>query len=178
MTRPDPFDLGEALALLERTPASLCALLEHLPQDWLEATEGGATWSPREVVGHLLYCERANWLPRASHILQGGGPLPPFDRHRHLSEYRDRPADALLAEFAEARRQSLATLRGMKLTPADLNRTGQHPDLGTVSLGQLLATWVVHDLDHMVQVARTLAKRYAREVGPWSAYLSVLRDRT
>jgi hypothetical protein len=177
MTRPDTFDLGEALALLGRTPESLRALLEGLPPAWVEATEGSATWSPRAVLRHLLHAEATNWVPRATHLAQGrSGPLPSFDRRYLPAE--ERPIAALLTDFAEARRQSLGALRDLAPTPADLRRTGHHADLGTVSLGQLLATWVVHDLDHVVQIARTLAKRYAREVGPWSAYLSVLRDRT
>lgn len=170
--------LGEAMAVLERTPASLSALLAGLPETWVRATEGDETWSPYDVIGHLIHGERADWVPRARHILAGETrPFDPFDRTAQFTESQGRSLEELLATFAELRRESLAALAGMKLTPDDLNRRGRHPALGEVTLGQLLATWVVHDLDHVAQVARTMAKVYAGAVGPWSAYLSILRDR-
>ncbi|HLN63371.1 MAG TPA: DinB family protein [Symbiobacteriaceae bacterium] len=173
------FELDEAVAVLERTPASLGALLEGLPERWVRATEGEGTWSPYDVIGHLIHGERADWIPRARHILAGENrPFEPFDRTAQFSESQGKSLSELLAEFADLRRASLAVLRGMNLTAADLDRTGQHPAFGEVRLGQLLATWVAHDLDHVGQIVRTMAKVYATAVGPWSAYLSILRDRT
>jgi uncharacterized damage-inducible protein DinB len=176
--RPELFNLSEAVALLERTPASLSALLTGLPDIWVRATEGEGTWSPYDVVGHLIHGERTDWIPRARHILAGERrPFEPFDRTAQLTESRGQSLDELLTTFAALRRESLAALAGMNLTEAHLSMTGQHPELGEVTLGQLLATWVVHDLDHVGQISRTMAKVYAGEVGPWGAYLSILRDR-
>lgn len=176
--RNDGFDLDEAVAVLERTPASLTALLAGLPGTWVRATEGEGTWSPYDVVGHLVHGERVNWLPRARRILAGeAGPFEPFDREAMFRDSEGRSLAELLAGFEALRRGNLAELRSWDLGPADLDRTGRHPALGEVRLGQLLATWVVHDLTHVGQIARTMAKAYRRPVGPWSGYLSILRDR-
>lgn len=172
------FNLDEAMAVLERTPASLNALLAGLPESWIRATEGESTWSPYDVIGHLIHGERADWMPRARHIMAGDPrPFPPFDRTAQFTESQGKSLAELLATFAHLRRESLTELAGMNLTEADLSRTGLHPALGEVTLAQLLATWVVHDLDHVGQIARTMAKAYTGAVGPWSAYLSILRDR-
>jgi hypothetical protein len=172
------FRLDEAVGLLERTPASLSALLSGLPEMWVRATEGEGTWSPYDVIGHLIHGERTNWIPRARHILAGERrPFAPFDRTAQLTESRDESLEGLLAAFAGARRDSLAALAAMHLSEQDLERKGLHPELGEVTLAQLLAAWVVHDLDHVAQVARTMAKVYSQATGPWSAYLSILRDR-
>lgn len=176
--RDTGFNLNDAVAVLSRTPAALTALLDGLPDTWVAATEGGETWSPYDVVGHLIHGERTDWIPRARHILaREERPFDTFDRTAQFTESRGRSLGELLAEFAELRRENVAALAGMTLTGADLSLTGRHPELGEVTLGQLLATWVVHDLDHVAQVARTMAKAYAGAVGPWSAYLSILRDR-
>ncbi len=178
MQQYERFTLDDAVVILERTPASLSALLNGLPERWLRATEGDQTWSPFDVVGHLVHCERTNWIPRARHILAGERrPLDPFDRTAQFVESRGRPIGELLEAFAELRRESIAALLAMNPTPEDLSRTGRHSELGEVRLGQLLATWVVHDLDHVAQVVRTIAKGYTDAVGPWSPYLSILRDR-
>ncbi|MBI3653103.1 MAG: DinB family protein [Acidobacteria bacterium] len=172
------FNLNDALAMLERTPASLSAWLDGLPETWVRATEGGGSWSPYDVIGHLIHGEHTDWLPRARHIMKGETrPFESFDRMAQFSASEGKSLRELLANFAQARRESIAALVEMKLTAADLSRKGQHPELGEVSLGQLLATWVVHDLDHVAQIARTMAKVYTQATGPWSAYLSVLRDR-
>jgi hypothetical protein len=172
------YDLNDAVAVLERTPASLSALLDGLPARWITATEGEGTWSPYDVVGHLINADRTNWIPRARHILSGEtGPFPPFDRTAQFEESQGRSISELLAEFAELRKESVAALLGMRLTSAELGRTGMHDTLGEVRLSQLLATWVVHDLTHVAQVVRTIAKVYSGAVGPWSAYLSILSDR-
>ena len=171
-------DLKDIIAVLGRTPASLKALLEGLPDTLVNATEGGETWSPYDVIGHLIHGERTDWIPRARHILAGESrPFDKFDRTAQFTESRGKSLGELLATFAELRRENVAALSAMNLTEEDLGRKGLHPELGEVTLGQLLATWVVHDLDHVGQVARTMAKAYAGAVGPWSAYLSILRDR-
>jgi uncharacterized damage-inducible protein DinB len=170
--------LNDLIAVLDRTPTTLAALLDGLPEIWVTATEGVGTWSPFDVVGHLIHGERTDWIPRARHILAGESrPFEAFDREAQFSESRGENIGELLATFAQLRRENLETLRGFSLTTEDLHRRGLHPELGDVTLGQLLATWVVHDLDHVGQVARTMAKVYGAAVGPWAAYLSILRDR-
>lgn len=171
----DAFNLGEAVAMLERTPATLSALLANLPEHWERATEGDSEWSPYDVIGHLIDGERANWMIRARHILAGEpGPFPPFDRTAHLNANQGKSTGDLLATFAELRRENVAALVGLKLTDDDLNRTGLHPEFGEVRLGQLLATWVVHDLNHLRQIVQSMARVYTEAVGPWSAYLLIL----
>jgi hypothetical protein len=176
--RHDDLSLADAIAVLERTPAGLSALLDGLPDDWTSVTEGDGTWSPYDVVGHLIHGERTDWITRARHILAGETrPFDPFDRTAQFSEIESLTLAELLATFSDLRRQNLATLAAMNLGDADLGRKGLHPELGEVTLGQLLATWVVHDLDHLAQIARTMAKRYTHATGPWNVYLSILRDR-
>lgn len=171
-------NLDHAVVILERTPASLAALLRDVPEGWSRATEGEGTWSPYDVIGHLIHGERTDWMPRTRHILAGETrPFDPFDREAQFSESPDTPLNELLERFAHLRRKNVAELNLLNLRPADLARAGLHPDLGQVTLGQLLSTWVVHDLDHIAQIVRTMAKVYTRAVGPWSAYLSILRDR-
>ncbi|HEY6121425.1 MAG TPA: DinB family protein [Pyrinomonadaceae bacterium] len=171
-------NLNDAVAILERTPSSLNALLAGLPETWTTATEGDNTWSPYDVIGHLIHGERTDWIPRARHILAGETrAFESFDRTAQFQESQGRSLGELLKLFANARSDSLAALSEMRLTDRDLERRGLHPELGSVTLGQLLATWVVHDLDHVTQIARTMAKAYREATGPWSAYLSILRDR-
>lgn len=169
--------LQKTVALLARTPATLNALLRDLPEDWTLSNEGGATWSPRSVVGHLISGERTDWIPRARMIVQFGESktFEPFDREGYVRETRDKSLPVLLDEFARVRSENLLELRAWKLQPADLERRGMHPSLGGVTLAQLLATWVVHDLDHLHQISRTLAHQYSDAVGPWIQYLGVLR---
>jgi hypothetical protein len=172
------FNLADAMAVLERTPSTLATLLRTLPDVWVLAREGPGTWSPYEVIGHLIHGERTDWMPRVRHILAGTGePFEPFDRYAQLAERRGTSLEQVLATLAELRARNLAELRALELGDADMTRRGQHPELGEVTLGQLLATWVVHDMDHVGQIARTMAKVYADDVGPWSAYLSILHDR-
>lgn len=170
------FVLTEATAVLRRTPGTLRALLAGLPESWLYGAEGPGTWSPFDVVGHLIDGEETDWIPRARIIL-AGGPNPvfqPFDRFRHLQLNRDTPLGDLLDRFARLRADNVAILEGFRLNDTDMAREGMHPELGRVTLGQLLATWVGHDLGHVAQVARVMAKQYRDEVGPWVAYLPVL----
>ena len=172
------FNLDDVVAVLERTPATILALLDGLSDTWITANEGEETWSPYDVIGHLIHGERTDWIPRTRHILSGDKrPFAPFDRNAQFIESEGRTITELLSTFAELRRENVATLLSLNLTQADLEKEGQHPELGEVTLGQLLATWVVHDLDHVAQLARTMAKVYGESTGPWNAYLSILRDR-
>src|SRR5215471_8450393 len=157
------FNLDEAMAALSRTPATLKALLDGLPRNWIENNEGPDTWSPYDVIGHLVHGERTDWIPRAKIILEYGEarPFDPFDRFAQFEENKGKTIGELLDEFAALRQQSLATLRELNISDEDLERTGQHPGLGKVMLKELLATWVAHDLDHVAQIARTMAKQYA-----------------
>jgi uncharacterized damage-inducible protein DinB len=178
VTQSDHFGLDDAVAVLERTPATLSALLAGLPDTWIRATEGEGTWSPYDVIGHLIHGERTDWIPRAQHILAGEArPFDKFDRHAQFAESQGQSLNDLLKTFAELRQANLQILAEMKLTSDDFERQGLHPELGEVTLGQLLATWVVHDMDHVAQVARTMAKVYTETTGPWIEYLSILRDR-
>ena len=166
------------MAILDRTPAAVSALLDGVPESFVRATEGEGTWSPYVVVGHLVHGERADWIERTRHILSGDPrPFTPFNRTAMFDESEGKTSGELLVTFAELRSRNLTELQAMNLGPGDLLRTGRHPDFGEVTLGQLLAAWVVHDLDHVAQIARTMAKVYAEAVGPWSAYLSILHDR-
>lgn len=170
------FDLAEGMAVLERTPAAFRALLAGLPAPWVVADEGPRTFSAFDNVGHLIHGERADWIPRARIILAQGADrrFEPYDRFAQERESAGKSLATLLDEFDALRRENLATLRGWALTPAQLALTGEHPALGTVTLRQLLATWVAHDLGHLAQTSRVMAKRYRAAVGPWRAYLPVL----
>jgi DinB family protein len=175
-TSRQPFALDDAIAILSRTPAAIDALLRGLPDAWLTANEGPKTWSPFDVVGHLIHGEETDWMPRAKLILEDGNPRPfvKFDRFAQFEASAGRTLDALLDEFADRRGRNLADLAALALSDADLDRPGLHPELGPVTLRQLLATWVAHDLDHMMQISRVLARQYSGEVGPWRAYLRVI----
>ena len=168
--------LSEVTAILSRTPATLRALLQDLPEPWLVANEGEGTFSPRDVLGHLIHGEKTDWVPRIRLILASGEaqPFVPFDRFAFRETIGRVPTGALLAEFDALRLANLGFLEGLSLTADQLALTGTHPELGRVTLGQLLATWAVHDLNHVGQAVRVMAKRYARAVGPWKAYLGIL----
>jgi hypothetical protein len=169
--------LKNTLALLERTPASLNALLRDLPEMWAMRNEGDGTWSSFDVVAHLVHGEHENWIPRARLILQSGEAqaFMPFDREGHVRYSRGKTLVQLLGEFAQARAKGLAELRTLNLTPKDLARRGRHLALGVVTLSQLLATWAAHDLTHLHQISRVMAYQYREAVGPWSRFLGVLR---
>lgn len=174
-----PFSLDSALAIWQRTPAALDALLRDLPESLLHANEGPDTFSSFDVIGHLIDGEESDWMVRARLILAQGSErtFVPFDRFRHRRRNAGRSIGALLDEFAELRRANLVELRSWQLTPPQLSLTGIHPAFGEVTLRQLLATWMVHDLGHIAQVARVIAKQQRDEVGPWIAFLPVLSDR-
>jgi len=173
------YDFAAAIALLERTPGALGALLDGLPPQWTRVNEGPDTWTVHDVVAHLIHGEDDDWMPRVRHILDVGdtASFPPFDRTKGMAQSRARPLEELTAEFAERRRASLAALRALHLTTADLERPGLHPEFGAVTLGQHLATWVAHDLTHLSQIIRIMAVQYRHAVGPWAAYLRVVKPR-
>ena len=169
-------EITSATAVLERTPATLRAMLAGLGPEWLDATEGPDTWSPYIIMGHLIHAERADWIPRAQVILAQGANrrFAPFDRFAQFRESEGKSLAGLLDEFAQQRRESLETLAGWNLTDAQLALEGEHPEFGAVTLRQLLATWVGHDFGHIAQIARVMAKQYREAVGPWRAYLPVM----
>jgi len=171
-----PF-LEDCLSVLTRTPATLDTLLRDLPDAWTSATEGPGTWSPYVVVGHLIHGERTDWMPRLAIILEYGPrrPFDPFDREAQFGESNGKSLSTLLDEFSALRRDNLERLRALNLQPAQLALEGTHPALGSVTVRQLLATWTAHDLSHILQVSRIMAKRYKQEVGPWAEYLSVMK---
>ncbi len=168
--------IDTGVAVLERTPEVLVSWLSGMPGELLDAREGPDTWSPREVVAHLLHAERTNWIPRARVIIDQSRDrrFPPFDRDAHLRLLRGVPIADLCLDFADQRASSLATLRRWRLAPDKLLLTGVHPEFGEVTLGQLFSTWVAHDLAHLGQIARVMAKQYREAVGPWRAYLSIM----
>ncbi|HEX4284603.1 MAG TPA: DinB family protein [Terracidiphilus sp.] len=170
------FNLESSLALLTRTPAVLDALLRDLPDTWATCNEGEKTWTSVDIVGHYLYTEQVNWMPRAGHILKHGGHVPfqPFKRAGHLDEAAPRSLENLLDEFARTRAGSIAELRSWNLSPSDLTRRGLHPVLGSITLAQLLSAWTVHDLTHLHQITRVFAVQYADTVGPFRKFLGVL----
>jgi hypothetical protein len=168
-------NLQDTIALLTRTPAALNALLRDLPETWTHRNEGGDTWSACDTVGHLIHCEHDDWMPRARMILQYGETrtFDPFDREAFKTP--EMPLHQRLDEFARLRSANLEELRAWNLQPKDLERRGQHPALGAVTLSQLLATWAAHDLTHLHQIARVMAYQYREPVGPWSQHLGVLK---
>lgn len=170
------FNLETAVEILRRTPATLDALLRPLSGAWIYPNEGGDSWSPYDIVGHLIESEELNWVPRAKVIIAYGEAhtFEPFDRFAMFEHSRGKSLPELLDRFGQLREENLAELERMSLTPEMLLKQGAHPELGTVTLGQLLSTWVVHDLGHIAQVARVMAKQYRDAVGPWQAYLPVL----
>ena len=162
--------------MLERTPAVLRTLLAGLPEPWIVANEGGESWNPFDVVGHLIHGERTDWMPRAELILTRGESVtfPVFDRFAEFEASRGKSLGELLDSFAELRAANLRRLRELAPGPVELARRGRHPDFGPVTLGQHLATWVAHDLSHIGQIVRVMARRYTAAVGPWRAYLPLL----
>ena len=170
------FDLGKTIEVLERTPRVLHAWLGGLSDGWCRSNYGEATFSPFDVVGHLIHGEEADWVVRVRVILEQGEsqPFAPFDRYAMFEASRGKSMADLLHTFATLRAKNLADLRARNLTPDQLDRRGTHPVFGGVTLRQLLATWAVHDLNHLSQVAKAMAFQYRHEVGPWKEYLSIL----
>ena len=171
-------NLDDAIDVLKRTPSVLNSLLLDLPDSWSRTNEGADTWSPFDVVGHLVHGEETDWIPRIKIILNDGEArmFDSFDRNAQFRSSVGKSLSDLLREFAELRAASLATLAECHLTDSDLQKTGTHPEFGRVTLGELLATWVVHDLSHIAQIGRVMCKQYTEAVGPWRAYLPILKE--
>ncbi len=174
------FQLDRTVEILRSTPGTLRALLGDLSDPWMRCDEGPDTWTPYDIVGHLIHGERTDWIGRVQIILEHGElrTFTPFDRFAQFKDSKGKTLAELLDTFEALREENLRTLEAMNLTPEQMDLTGNHPELGRVTLRQLLATWTVHDLGHIAQIARVMAKGYTDQVGPWGAYLSVLKDRT
>ena len=173
------FSLVDAVPILRATPRVLNAWLADLPEGWTSSNEGAETWSPYDIVGHLIHGERTDWIPRTELILAHGDsrPFVPFDRFAQVRDSRGKSLRELLDTFADLRRENVARLESLRLETKDFDRRGLHPELGAVTLGQLLATWVAHDLNHLGQVARVMGRQYTEAVGPWLEYLPLLGSR-
>lgn len=173
------FRFEEAIQLLARTPASLEAFLSGLPEGWIHCNEGEGTWNAEEVIAHLIEAEISNWIPRIETLLQygEGQTFPPFDRFAHLETTAGTSPEQKLSVFKEIRMANLEKLRNLVNPDKDLELRGTHPEFGSVTLSELLSTWVVHDLTHISQITRVMAERYRQDVGPWEQYLSVLNAR-
>jgi DinB family protein len=171
-----PLDLEETKILLRRTPDVLGALLRSLPDAWAHENEGPGTWSSFDVVGHLIEAEETNWILRVRHLIAHGNSavFPPFDRFGFVGRSQGKSMAELLDTFKEARARSLRDLDTLRLSPEDLEREGRHPEFGRVTLGQLLATWAIHDLNHLGQIVDVLARQHTEAVGPWRAFLGIL----
>ena len=172
------FELDKATDVLRRTPGTLNALLSDLPNDWVLSNEGPETWSPYDVVGHLIEGEETDWIPRARIILEQGEarPFDKFDRFAMFEKSKGKSLSELLARFEQLRGESLRQLDELNLTPELLQKRGTHPALGVVTLNQLLSAWVVHDLGHIRQIVRVMAKQYRDAIGPWTAYLTIVNN--
>ena len=170
------FALEEAIPILERTPRTIDAMLRGLPDAWLQCNEGENTFSPFDVVGHLIHGEKTDWMPRGRMILETGDQraFEPFDRFAQWEASRGKTLAELLDEFARLRAANIAALKALQLSAPDLDRRGKHPKLGAVTMRQLLAAWVAHDLDHIIQIARVIGRQYTDEVGPWTAHLRII----
>jgi hypothetical protein len=173
------FELGEVKTLLGRTPEILDALLRGLPEPWVHENDGPGTWSSVDVMAHLIEAEETNWIPRARHLIAHGesAAFPPFDRLGFVEKSKGKSMAEILDAFRRARSRSLQDLEELRLGPRDLERRGRHPDFGVVTLGQLLATWAIHDLNHVGQIVNVLARQHAEAVGPWRAFLGILEKR-
>lgn len=170
------FKLETAIEILERTPETLNQMLSGLSAEWTEANEGAETWSPYDIIGHFIHGEKTDWIPRMEILLSDSEnkTFEPFDRFAQFAESKGKTLDQLLNEFSILRKENIEKLRAKQLDQADLNKTGTHPELGKVVLSELLASWVVHDLNHIGQISRVMAFQYREEVGPWQAYLGIL----
>jgi hypothetical protein len=171
------FDFYKSVQLLERTPNVLDAFLQGLSKEWTLNHEGDDTWSAFDVVGHLIYCDKHNWLMRVKHLMKEGtaAVFPSFDRYAHAALYKAVPSDKLLQTFQMTRKEVLQEIQWMQLQEADFLKKGLHPTFGEVNLSQLFSAWVVHDLSHLSQISRVMAKHYGADVGPWVSFLRILQ---
>ncbi len=172
------FQLDHAIEILRQTPATLRSMLNGLSDDWIKANEGPDSWSPFDIVGHLIHGEETDWLPRLKIILEHGEarPFTPFDRFAQFEKSAGKTLEELLDQFESLRNQNLVALENLQLRPEQLDLKGTHPELGTVNLGQVLATWAAHDLSHIGQISRVMAKQYTEAVGPWREYMPILNN--
>jgi len=172
------FNLKEAIEILERTPAVLMSLLNGLSDRWIYNNEGGESWNPFDIVGHLIHGDKKDWIERAKIILEFGEekPFEPFDRFAQFEDSEGKTLYDLLEEFAKLRNENIDVLNELNLNENDFNKKGMHPELGRVTLKQLLSTWVVHDLSHIRQISRVMAKQYKKELGPWETYLPIMNE--
>ncbi len=177
-TKMNNFNLKDATEILERTPAVLTSLLSSLSDGWIYNNEGDESWSPYAIVGHLIHGEKNDWILRAKTILEYGEdkPFEPFDRFAQFKDSEGKTLNDLLEEFAKLRNENIDMLNKLNLDENDFNKKGIHPELGSVTLKQLLSTWVVHDLSHIRQISRVMAKQYKNEIGPWETYLPVMNE--
>jgi uncharacterized damage-inducible protein DinB len=172
------FNLSDAVQILEQTPGTLRVMLSNLSEGWIYNNEGAETWSPFDVVGHLVHGEKTDWITRTKTILEHGEnkTFEPFDRFAQFEDSKEKSLSTLLNEFETLRKQNLKTLDEMNLKEDDFEKRGEHPGFGTVMLRQLLSTWAVHDLNHISQIVRVMAHQYKSEVGPWQKYLRIVKD--
>ncbi len=170
------FDLNKAIEILERTPHVLTSLLDELSDEWTLANEGGDSWSPFDIIGHLVHGELTDWIPRTRIILNQGDNVTfePFDRLAQNKTSKGKSLQNLLEEFTQLRKQNLEILKTLNISQKQLDLKGVHPELGEITLRQLLSTWVTHDLGHIAQVTRVMAKQYKSEVGSWQEYIPIL----
>lgn len=171
------FDLGKSIEILERTPSVIEALLDGISEEWLKNNEGEGTWSPYDILGHLIHGEKTDWMVRAKIILSDAEnkTFESFDRFAQMRENQERPIRKMLNEFKKRRAENLEALKSLQLNDAKLREKGIHPELGEVNLKQLLSAWVVHDLGHISQLSRVMAKQYKDEVGVWKEYMGILK---
>ena len=172
------FKLMEAIEVLQRTPQTLNEFVSGLSKGWLVCNEGEGTWNVAEVIEHLIEADKHNWIPRLETMLHEGErrPFPPFDRFAHLNNMSERTIQQQLREFKKVRTENITKLKTIIQTELQLELTGVHPEFGIVKVRELLSTWVVHDLTHISQIVRVMAKRYDMDVGPWKEYLGVLKN--
>lgn len=171
------FDLEKSIELLQRSPSTYEALFANLTHDWATINEGPNTWSAYNIMGHLIHGEKTDWIPRAKIILNSpGNSFEPYDRFAQEKLYSTQTFEALLNEFKDWRSQNLDTLKSWQLTPQDLDKEGLHPDLGLVTLRQLISTWTIHDMIHLNQLSRVMVKHYADDIGPWRKYVRLLNN--
>jgi len=171
--------LHECSAILSRTPAVVDTMLRGLPEAWTSANEGPQTWSAFDIVGHFIHGEKTDWVPRVQTILTHGESIPftPFDRFAQFRDSQGKTLHQLLDEFTALRKANIHTFEGLNITEAQLARTGMHPEFGSVTLKQLIATWVVHDLNHLNQINRVMATRFKESIGPWTEYILISREK-
>ena len=171
-------DLDEAINILDRTPRILEAMLDGLPENWINNNEGGDSWSPFDIVGHLLHGEKTDWMERCNLILNSNieATFSPFDRFAQFVDSKGKSMSELLSEFKSLRTKNLQELKSFGIEEPHYKMTAIHPDLGRVTLQQLLSTWVVHDLSHLGQIARVMAKQYKSQVGPWKEFINFIND--